>query len=156
MQAFKNVLKDFFDEVDGRYVHKGCDRVLAQYHAKSDKAKASARARWSRVDANALPPQTERNAKGMLTNNHKPINNNKAPVKPEDVNEQVWSDWLALRKTKRAPVTATALTRLRSEATKAGLTLQDALTQCVANGWQGFDSDWIKKRATPVIERRGI
>lgn len=156
MQAFKNVLKDFFDEVDGRYVHKGCERVLAQYHAKSDKAKASARARWSKSDANALQTQSKRNANGMLTNNHKPINNNKDSGKPEDVSEQVWSDWLALRKVKKAPVTATALTRLRSEATKAGLSLQDALTECVANGWQGFNADWIKKRATPAVERRGI
>jgi len=80
MQAFKNVLKDFFDEVDGRYVHKGCERVLAQYHAKSDKAKASARARWDRPDANALPTQSKRNANGMLTNNHKPITNNQEPI----------------------------------------------------------------------------
>jgi uncharacterized protein YdaU (DUF1376 family) len=156
MQAFKNVLKDFFHEVDGRYVHKGCERVLAQYHAKSDKAKASARARWDRPDANALPTQSKRNANGMLTNNHKPINNNRSPAKPEDVNEEVWKDWLSLRRVKKAPVTATALTRLRAEATKAGLSLQEALTQCVANGWQGFEAEWIKKRATAVVERRGI
>ena len=92
----------------------------------------------------------------MLTNNHKPINNNRSPAKPEDVNEEVWTDWLSLRRVKKAPVTATALTRLRAEATKAGLSLQDALTQCVANGWQGFEAEWIKKRATAVVERRGI
>ena len=81
MRAFENVLKDFFYKVDGCLVHKGCERVIAEYHAKSDKAKASANARWSRSDANALRTQSEGNADGMLTNNHKPLTINQEPDK---------------------------------------------------------------------------
>jgi uncharacterized protein YdaU (DUF1376 family) len=99
-----------------------------------------------KIDANQEP----------ITNNQEYKNNRRSMARPDDVSEQVWTDWLSLRRVKKAPVTATALTRLRAEATKAGLSLQDALTQCVANGWQGFEAEWIKKRATTVVERRGI
>jgi len=79
-QSLKNVLADFFELTENGYIHKRCDEVIAEYHGKSDKARASAMARWGskhkNVDANALPTQTERNAKGMLTNNHKPRTNN--------------------------------------------------------------------------------
>ena len=79
-QSLKNVLADFFELTENGYIHKRCDEVIAEYHGKSDKARASAMARWSNkhkdVDANALPMQSERNPNGMLTINHKPRTNN--------------------------------------------------------------------------------
>ena len=79
-QSLKNVLADFFELTENGYIHKRCDEVIAEYHGKSDKARASAMARWGSkhkdVNANALPTQSERNANGMLTINHKPITNN--------------------------------------------------------------------------------
>jgi hypothetical protein len=44
-------------------------------------ASDSAKARWSQSHANALPTDSERNANGMLTNNHKPLTNNQEPIK---------------------------------------------------------------------------
>ena len=76
-QSLKNVLADFFELTENGYIHKRCDEVIADYHGKSDKARASAMARWGNKnkdsDANALPTQSKRNTNGMLTNNHKPI-----------------------------------------------------------------------------------
>lgn len=82
------------------------------------------------------------------------------PGKPGDVLDAVWTDFLAIRKAKRAPLTATALRAIESEAAKAGLSLNAALVECCARGWQGFRADWIgpKPRASPVVslaERRG-
>jgi uncharacterized protein YdaU (DUF1376 family) len=81
-QSLQNVLTDFFELTESGYIHKRCDSVIAQYHGKSDKARASAMARWTNKDkaskisdANALPTQSKGNANGMLTNNHKPITN---------------------------------------------------------------------------------
>jgi uncharacterized protein YdaU (DUF1376 family) len=78
-QSLKNVLVDFFELTKNGYIHKRCDEVIAEYHGKSDKARASAMARWGSkhkdVNANALPTQSERNTNGMLTINHKPITN---------------------------------------------------------------------------------
>lgn len=76
--ALKNVLSDFFELTKKGYIHKRCDETIAQYHGKSDKARASALARWGNKDkgsdAFALKPHTERNA------NHKPITNNHKPL----------------------------------------------------------------------------
>lgn len=65
--------------------------------------------------------------------------------KPEDVDQQIWEDWLQLRKTKKAPVTQTALDGIAREAAKAGYTLEKALEACCSNGWQGFKAEWVNR-----------
>ena len=68
-----------------------------------------------------------------------------APMKiPEDVAEQVWNDWLALRKAKKAPVTETVLECARKEAGKAGMTLEAFLKIWCAKGYQGLEASWLK------------
>lgn len=64
--------------------------------------------------------------------------------RPDDVSEQVWSDWSQLRKAKRATVTATVIVEARTEAAKAGLTLERFLTIWCARGSQGLQADWLK------------
>lgn len=64
--------------------------------------------------------------------------------KPEDVSEQVWSDWLALRKSKRAAVSATVLAEARSEAAKAGISMERFLTIWCLRGTQGLMAEWLK------------
>lgn len=68
----------------------------------------------------------------------------RAPECPADVSASVWADFLSLRKAKRAPLTETALSSIRSEAVKAGWTVEAALTECVVRGWQGFKAEWVK------------
>lgn len=64
--------------------------------------------------------------------------------KPEDVSsEQTWSDFLALRNARHAPLTETALNIIRKEAEKAGISLEDALKTCCMRGWRGFKAEWI-------------
>lgn len=63
---------------------------------------------------------------------------------PDDVSNQVWLDWLALRKAKRAPVTETVVSHARKEAGKAGLALEDFLRVWCARGSQGLEADWLK------------
>lgn len=65
-----------------------------------------------------------------------------ALARPDSVAETVWNDFLANRKAKRAPLTATALKGIEAEAHKAGISLQDALAFCCLKGWQGFSADW--------------
>lgn len=78
VQAFQNVLNDFFELTEKGYVHDRCDKELEKIYGKSEKARASANARWANrnkdIDANALQTQSEGNAIGMLPNN--PIPNN--------------------------------------------------------------------------------
>lgn len=63
---------------------------------------------------------------------------------PSDVDGQVWQDWLALRKAKKAPVTATVLDGARAESDKAGMPLEAFLRVWCARGSQGFMADWLK------------
>lgn len=81
VQAYKNVLSDFFFETDDGYIHKRCDSVIASYHAKSDQSRKAANARWAGVsedsNADAMRTHTGRNADAMPTINHKPLTNSK-------------------------------------------------------------------------------
>lgn len=63
--------------------------------------------------------------------------------KPADVPENLWCDWIALRKQKRLPLTAQALALMQSEAAKAGKTLADVLQICLQNSWAGFKASWL-------------
>lgn len=64
--------------------------------------------------------------------------------RPDDVAEQVWADWLQLRKTKRAPVTATVLDGARDEASKAGMPLEQFLGIWCRRGSQGLEAAWLR------------
>ena len=64
--------------------------------------------------------------------------------RPEDVSEQVWSDWLSLRKQKKAIVTQTVVQEARKEAALAGLPLQRFLEIWCLRGSQGLKAAWLK------------
>jgi len=70
---------------------------------------------------------------------------------PDGVSDSVWRDFLRIRKAKRAPMTDTALSGIRAEAEKAGLTLQQALQTCCARGWQGFKAEWLNDQKSGGI-----
>lgn len=60
-----------------------------------------------------------------------------------EVDAQVLTDWLQVRKAKRAgPITTTVVKSLKSEADKAGLSVQRAVEICCGRGWQNFNASW--------------
>lgn len=63
------------------------------------------------------------------------------------VDEQVAVDWLAIRKSKRLPLTKTALQGVMREANLAKIPLGDALKLCCLRGWGGFEAAWITGRS---------
>lgn len=68
---------------------------------------------------------------------------------PHDVPEQLLADWLTQRKAKRAAVTATVWSTVNTELAKcaeAGITADDAITEALNSGWQGFKASWVIKR----------
>lgn len=66
-----------------------------------------------------------------------------ALLKPEDVPENVWNDFLKQRKTK---FTQTALEGIQREVSKAGITTEAALRIAIERGWQSFKADWVKDK----------
>ncbi len=73
---------------------------------------------------------------------------------PHNVPEQLLADWLTQRKAKRAAVTATVWSTVNSELAKcaeAGITADDALTEALNSGWQGFKASWVIKRLAESV-----
>lgn len=65
-------------------------------------------------------------------------------ARPDDVGEQVWDEFLILRKEKRKTFTELALKGMRREAEAAGLSLEEAMTMCVEHGWQSFQAKYVR------------
>lgn len=74
---------------------------------------------------------------------HVPKFDGKACLLAEGVDQQLVADFLQLRKTKKAPVSQSALDGIKREAAKAGMTMAAALAMCCERGWQGFNAEWV-------------
>jgi uncharacterized protein YdaU (DUF1376 family) len=142
------ILKHYFVLDGDRWVHDRCERVIAEYRSRADKARNSANARWS--NANALRTQSERNAdESLLDANQEPITDNQKPIlntldspqaatqgrpakktkaKAAELDYSVWpemptpkilKDWIDLRKSKRAKISQTVLDDFGNEFRKA-------------------------------------
>ena len=143
------VLQEFFERTADGWIHHRANKEIEKVGDKSQKASASAKARWSKPkDANALQTQSEGNA----THNTLPITQDTEHKKkatsvapPEGVSDSVWQEFKSLRKAKRAPITQRAIDAISSEAQKIGWTLEKALEECVVRGWQAFKADWVVK-----------
>lgn len=69
---------------------------------------------------------------------------------PHQVSELLIDDYLAVRRAKKAPMTARVWSGLNAklEQCKAfGILPNHALTIAIDNGWQGFEVEWITRRA---------
>lgn len=71
--------------------------------------------------------------------------------KPDDVSPEVWADWVAHRKRKRASITDRVLSKTRIDAKAAGMTLEAALTHWVAQGYAGFFPPQGGTQAVPRV-----
>lgn len=190
VDAVEYVLSKFFEQTPDGWRNKRADSEIAQYTAKKQQAsnagKASAQRRSNARSTTVQQPLANGSTDVQPTNNHKPITNNQETVvdaaeaaspakqararqqsvpKPDDVSDQAWSDWLALRKAKKAPVTQTVVDGAKSEAAKAGISLEDFLRIWCTRGSQGLQASWIRQdelpgwvqrtpSAPPVIARR--
>ncbi|WP_390483701.1 replication protein [Pseudomonas guariconensis] len=77
---------------------------------------------------------------------------------PHGLEESLIADYLGVRKAKRAPMTARVWVGLNAklEQCKAfGVSPAKALSIAVDNGWQGFEVDWIVKRAGTATQSPG-
>lgn len=71
-----------------------------------------------------------------------------------DVTPQVLSDFQAVRKAGRGgPITETVAKGIRREASKAGLTVQQALEMCCERGWKGFNASWVSVTGETAFQR---
>jgi uncharacterized protein YdaU (DUF1376 family) len=154
VDAVKFVLSRFFTlDKDGCYVQDRILQELLHYHKNAETNKRIADEReakrreksTNRVhDVDEAPPNHK-----PLTINQEPLTNKQKKetaiaVCPSNVEEQVWSDFLQLRRAKKAPMTVTALAGIKREADKANWSLDKAISECVSRGWTGFKAEWVK------------
>lgn len=145
------ILTEFFQcEDDQVWFHKRCDEEIARYHAKREQAsragKASAERRFNGRSTDVQPIINQESLIINQESNKKIRTSSLAPkvAIPIGVDESIWNDFLTLRKSKKASLTATALKGIEREASKAGLSLQEVLQICCERGWAGFKADWVK------------
>lgn len=62
--------------------------------------------------------------------------------KPDGVEQKHWDGWMAVRKTKRAPMTESVMDYMIREAALAGISIPDAVRECAGRNWQNFKADW--------------
>jgi uncharacterized protein YdaU (DUF1376 family) len=150
------VLREFFELAADGYRHARCDTEIAKMQDKQAKARASAQASVSARSTSAQRPLNVRSTDAELptpipTPKEEKARTRAAPVaRPPDVDEQVWADWLHLRKSKRAPVTQTTLNGAVTEAEKAGMTLEAFLRVWCRRGSQGLEAAWLKPEEKPA------
>lgn len=166
------VLRRFFDAAEGALSHGRVKKELDK--AKELSAKRSAIGKTGgrppkekQTETNRFP-ETEANTK----QNETPSPSHKQPslrsgrkrasklARPPDVDSQVWDDWLTLRRSKSAPVTATVLAGAVEQAGLAGMTLEAFLRIWCRRGSQGLEADWLKpderKQAAETTYQRSM
>ena len=150
IDAVQTVLEEFFmySQEHDFWFHKRCDETIAAYQAKAERNRAVGKL-GGRPKSNPEETQTvskDNPNQEPITNNHKPIKERATSVAcPPDVSEQVWQDWLLLRKSKKASVTETVVKGARSEAEKLGWALERFLVEWCTRGSQGLIAEWVEK-----------
>jgi uncharacterized protein YdaU (DUF1376 family) len=144
-QVIVSVLRDMFVLSELGWHHARCDKEISVYKGFSDAGKRGAAKRWGKGgDSPPITPLIATMNQEPRTNNHKPIKEKATSVAcPPDVSQQVWSDWLQLRKSKKASVTETVLKGARAEADKLGWGLERFLVEWCTRGSQGLKAEWV-------------
>jgi len=145
------VLNEFFISTEDGFVSPRADKEIKQYKEFAEAGKRGAAKRWGTPpNGEAISPP---NATPIATNNQEPITTNHKPKResatsvacPPDVSQQIWGDWVALRKSKKAPITQTVLNGAIAEAKILGWPLEKFLAEWCSRGSQGLKAEWIVK-----------
>lgn len=59
--------------------------------------------------------------------------------------EQLASDYMAIRERRKAPSTKTAFEGIEREVRKAGISMGEAIRECIERNWVGFRADWYNR-----------
>jgi uncharacterized protein YdaU (DUF1376 family) len=149
------VLGEFFEFNSTGWIHARCDAEIAKANEAADRARTNG-ARGGRPPITHTEPTNNPVGSQSVSSGNPEITKSQAPntqypipkpkektVTPDGVSGSVWTDFLQIRKAKKAPMTDTALAGIAREAEKAGLTLQRAIEISCERGWQSFKADWV-------------
>ena len=140
----ETILKEYFVCTDEGYKNPRADQEIADYHAfltkQRNNGKLGGRPKKTHRKPTANPSLTQTEPKKTLNTNHKTENNISTP---EGVPDDLWKEWIAMRKKQKAPVTDRVINSIKKESEKAGITLADAMQKMMIRGWRGFEAQWV-------------
>lgn len=156
VKFLENVLSDFFVLDKTGYKHKRIEVEIKDYHEQAEKnqrnGKLGGRPKKTQSVISGLPDESQNNL------NHKPLTNNHKPKKiatsvacPDSVSQQVWDDWMTVRKEKKAKtLTETGWNQFVKQVEKAGWSIEQAISHCCLKQWVGFEAAWVSTKPNPA------
>ena len=167
------LMRGWWPAEDGRLYH---DTLVARVNEMLDYRRKTAErvakhkaAQREQQAGNALPERgsTDKNDTGTGTgtidsSQDKPVKKARAPRSagpacPDDVDPQVWADWLELRRKKRTTASATVIEEARAQAAIAGMPFGAFLRVWLRRGTQGLEASWLRedeRRVAPAAVNR--
>jgi uncharacterized protein YdaU (DUF1376 family) len=164
-KAVEVVLIEFFTKQDDGWHQKRCDVEIEQASAQACTNRLVAEQREMRRRARIVnetlnesfnesathrepsqTPDSRLQTPDSISQEPEEKKKEVAPPAPIDVDPEVWTDWKAHRRAKKAPVTATVMKAIRREAAKAGISFEEALRMSCQRGWIGFEAAWFSEK----------
>ncbi len=152
------LLKSFFALENDGWHQTRCDKEIEDYreflNKKINAGKASAERRKNNSSTGVQQVFNNSSTDVQLTTNQQPLTTNHKPKKenatsvacPDSVSQQVWNDWMTVRKEKKAKtLTETGWNGFVKQVEKAGWSLEQAITHCCLKQWVGFEAAWVQK-----------
>ena len=70
---------------------------------------------------------------------------------PDSVSQQVWDDWMTVRKEKKAKtLTETGWNQFVKQVEIAGWPIEQAISHCCLKQWVGFEAAWVMPKPNPA------
>ena len=78
--------------------------------------------------------------------------------KPEGVKQSVWEEWMKLKTARSRALNQHMVDGIVREASKAGMTTEEAMVCQLENGWQGFKAEWVanKHQSTKSLKNADV
>lgn len=155
------LLESFFWLAENGWHHTRCDKEIEEYrqflNKKSNAGKASAERRKNSSSTGVKRVLDDSLTVEQLTTNHKPLTNKPkrdsatSVACPDSVSQQVWDDWMTVRKEKKAKtLTETGWNQFVKQVEKAGWSMEQAISHCCLKQWVGFEAAWVMPKPNPA------
>lgn len=150
--AAADVMAKFIEDENGFLYNERLEIETIKRRTHSEKQRQRAIDGWKKrkkqidttANATALP---------LENGNENEIKNSKYNFKSSllhlGVDENIASDWLKVRKAKKASNTETAFKSIQNQIAKSGLSPNECIKIAAENSWSGFKAEWINNNKTP-------
>lgn len=143
LDSNENLIIEFLDEQMNEFIN------LSEKRAKSGRkgGKANAKQMLSKKEAKSIYKEEDKEEDKEEENI---IENEKFNFKKSLLNlgieVNIVSDWLKVRRKKKASNTETAFNSVKSQIEKSGLTANECIKLAVEKSWSGFEAEWVNNK----------